>query len=1267
MSDITITTTNGDTVVVTDLLPSNAAAVSAGIAITKAGEAAASAAAALTSENNAETAETNAATSASSASTSAGTATTQAGIAATQATAALASATAADVSADAALVSETNAASSATTATTQAGIATTQATAASASATTATAQAGIATTKAGEAASSAASLAAALESFRTQSLGSFASDPTLDGNGDPLQEGAEYFNTVSDTIRIYVNGAWEDYDYSAQQSTAAAALSASNAASSAGTAAAQANIATTKAGEASDSAAAASNSAGTASAQASTATTQAGIATAQATAAAASAVAADVSADAALVSETNADASEAAAAVSASAAATSATSASTSATTATTQAGTATAQASSAAGSASAASGSATTATNQAAAAAASALSAASVVAQDLSAIDRTVFAATVLDVVRYDTSKDSDGGAWRHRCSHTSWENETLSGNWLGSAANEAAARAISGATTGSYYYDTTAAGFYTLNAGSGKTATYRGNVRKFPAQVLITRETARMVVWDLTQAGVPMWMVFTVAGNNALTVNAVAASSAVGGQSQIVVPQAGGGGLVKICFLRDVVLVPSIYGTYRNKLAISGRNSVGGWISPQFTTDAIISSTIADVDMVVLPGAPLDATGLAVPTIALATDGNGTYSVSVMKDDGTVVNIASDTTGTAVAIEFDGLALKVVRSDGTVYVWNDVRALTTGASPQSTFTTASVPALLGVSSKQAKRAFGSSTGMTLVRRNQGAPAAGLVAYVTKDTNSGWLPGNVLGAWLADFVSGAVADTNLFTNGTFDSNTTGWASASGFPSTAAAVAGEMQVTATGAFGRQITSFATVVGVEYQVMGTARIVSGSGNAYVAQTSSTGGDVTTSGNITSGTASVILITFVAQETTSYISAAASVAGAVAGFDNLVCKVTSKDRSVRNTPIGVVGSLTKAAVATSAALMGYSGFSAANYFEQIYSPLLDLGTADFCVMGWIKEAPNSAVETLFSRGSYSGAWAGSAVEIVINAAGNVVCYITDDAYVSSDSITSSAAIDESAWRLVSLVRRSGYLELWIGQDKAATDVAVTNAAASLSNASAKLNLGRSVAGTMPLSNGTIALWRVSATAPTAQQIKHIYETELALFQTNAECRVAGTSTAVTALAYDEETDLLHVGTSSGRSAFKGLVRVASEATPVGAIVALAAGAGVIAQAGATAVDVYVPAYSLREELVRRAEQAAKLGAALEPLWYTATASQTAFPLPVGWKPKAVYRNGLLIRPDANDYSDTFDGFIWTTTLLDASTVGDFICIMGVRTNG
>jgi hypothetical protein len=74
-----------------------------------------------------------------------------------------------------------------------------------------------------------------------------------------------------------------------------------------------------------------------------------------------------------------------------------------------------------------------------------------------------------------------------------------------------------------------------------------------------------------------------------------------------------------------------------------------------------------------------------------------------------------------------------------------------------------------------------------------------------------------------------------------------------------------------------------------------------------------------------------------------------------------------------------------------------------------------------------------------------------------------------------------------------------------------------------------------------SGDIALLRISATVPTAEQIAKMYNDEKHLFQENAKATLYGSSNAVTALAYDDDTELLHVGTSAGRSVFQGLNRV------------------------------------------------------------------------------------------------------------------------------
>ena len=131
---------------------------------------------ALAAEGSAEAA----ASSAGTASGAAGTATTQAGIATTQAGFAL-------TRAGNALTSETNADLAKVAAETAQGLAE-------------TAQ-GLA-----EDAQAAAELA--LDTFDDVYLGSKASDPTVDNDGDPLVSGALYYNTTTNALKVYKGSSW---------------------------------------------------------------------------------------------------------------------------------------------------------------------------------------------------------------------------------------------------------------------------------------------------------------------------------------------------------------------------------------------------------------------------------------------------------------------------------------------------------------------------------------------------------------------------------------------------------------------------------------------------------------------------------------------------------------------------------------------------------------------------------------------------------------------------------------------------------------------------------------------------------------------------------------------------------------------------------------------------------------------------------------------------------------------------------------------------
>ena len=185
-----------------------AAASSASAAATSETNAATSATAAAGSATAAATSETNAANSATAAASSASGSSGSASAAAASATAAAASETAAETAKTAAETAETNAETAETNAETAETNAAGSATAASGSATAAAGSATAAATSASSASASATAASNKFDEFDAIYLGEKASDPTVDNQGGALVEGALYFNTTTDAMRVYTGSAW---------------------------------------------------------------------------------------------------------------------------------------------------------------------------------------------------------------------------------------------------------------------------------------------------------------------------------------------------------------------------------------------------------------------------------------------------------------------------------------------------------------------------------------------------------------------------------------------------------------------------------------------------------------------------------------------------------------------------------------------------------------------------------------------------------------------------------------------------------------------------------------------------------------------------------------------------------------------------------------------------------------------------------------------------------------------------------------------------
>jgi hypothetical protein len=297
----------------------------------------------------------------------------------------------------------------------------------------------------------------------------------------------------------------------------------------------------------------------------------------------------------------------------------------------------------------------------------------------------------------------------------------------------------------------------------------------------------------------------------------------------------------------------------------------------------------------------------------------------------------------------------------------------------------------------------------------------------------------------------------------------------------------------------------------------------------------------------GTTDLRTLTFSgALSTTGLILYSSPVAGSTVTYTVSV-KEAAQDRSVNANGLQVFGTVTKTAVATGADLVGYH-MDNSNYLKQLDNSDLDFGTGDFSVNFWTYEDVVADHNIIYLGGSTPVVYPANGLYLWMNGG-----YIKFS--MGSAPYHQVGGVPYGVWNSVALVRRSGIVYLYLnGVEKGSFDKSTVNVNAD------NLLVGRGYYNNNSTGNYT-ALLRISATAPTAEQIAKMYRDEKPLFQENAQATLYGTSDAVTALAYDDDTELLHAGTSAGRSVFQGLRRVENTTDAVGA--AISASNGLVAE--------------------------------------------------------------------------------------------------------
>jgi len=593
------------------------------------------------------------------------------------------------------------------------------------------------------------------------------------------------------------------------------------------------------------------------------------------------------------------------------------------------------------------------------------------------------------------------------------------------------------------------------------------------------------------------------------------------------------------------------------------------------------------------VLPNAPIDeTTGLPVPTIAVATDGG----VSVIRDHGPVYDITttvgSNNQANHITFNEEKTKLSWLTRNGAIYALvtdvpdTDITArqsddvvisLHTSYTPGTGY---DIKIINGsnyndlIHSRDNILAFaagGSNSGLQLVDydyENLSGDNQGKVCQVTTSFNTGWQYGDIKGAFLSDTDTTNVTGSQLVTNGDFSSalGSTWTAEAGG--TTIAINSGVLDVSRSGSGSLgQMSAYQQVTGLtvgEIYVL-TGEVTAMSHEASIGiSTNLTGGGYDVNSNTegyylsdnwtsSNGISSpgTITVTFEAAETSYYVGLGARTSTtATASFDNISLRKAEYDRSVNQKGLQVFGTVTKSAVATGAELVAYSGFSSSNLLYQSYNSDLDPGTGDYSFMLWFKCPAVSGEQMIMRRFSNVSVTGGMMMRVVSST--SVLQWYVRDTSSTATTINSPSAIDDGVWHCAVGTRQGSTANLYLDGALVTTQTCSANSHDPGTTANLVIGAEESVGspGTFqnPAASCSLALIRYSLSAPSPEQIKKMYEDEKVLFQENAKATLYGSSDAVTALAFDDDTDLLHAGTGDGRSDFQGLRRINNTTTAV-----------------------------------------------------------------------------------------------------------------------
>ena len=735
-----------------------------------------------------------------------------------------------------------------------------------------------------------------------------------------------------------------------------------------------------------------------------------------------------------------------------------------------------------------------------------------------------------------YDTKNDSDGGAWRKRTSHTSWYNEKLN-------------------------------------------TKIRGSRREFPAVVVVIIETTKVTFYDADDSTLPMWMVWEQSG--VLTWASGTTTTTISGHLLNAKFLWGtdnrGGGIAD--FAKDEIELfhgptasytlrnPRIGRRYTSSFEASGPYLVG-------------HPSVNDVTMTVLPNALVDPVSkLPIPTMGIA-HANG---ISIIYDDKTIIEKSGSNYYT-----IDNLGeyfiSKSTGDDLSVVPWLDMDTTinyTKGAYKYNgNKSTGYHPYLYGNGGKligSNMGQFAQLSGVTGFTRwdinNITNHRDALQCNIKSESTTGWMHGDCRLSVMGDIAdTGLMRGDNLLSNPDFTGNLNYWTLVN---CTATNTGNALNLTSTASSGHAFTTVEMVAGHDYIISGTVTYGStfGAGfQVYNGTTTTTPLALSRTGNGSGHYAARYTATVTGSHDIRLYHSVSSGTGHTITYDSISVARGIFDKSTYQSGAGgvagarVVGAVKKQKVAPGADLVSYTIADATSRLEIPENGIHQFGTDVWSFTGWVKSRSTTNYSDIIARGnvgsvgwpsSKTGSWflqLKGAASSPVPARSINLYYKTASTLVGSG--WSSIGLPYDEWAHVVVKRTKAEIRIYInGEVGLAAEIQATHDF-SISGADHEDTVKIGWQGSsynFPSVDEEFALFRLSHSAPTDEQILKSYHDEKSLFEPNAKAGVYGTVDSVTQADYDSSTGVWHVGTTDGRSDFKGLKRINNTTKAVGKIAA------------------------------------------------------------------------------------------------------------------